>query len=288
MSHPIGIRLGHPLLARGGLLGSICILLAFKLPAAAQLPTNNDPTNQIRFNSPAEADAKRNQLVNFIWSGGLPTTLPVMTMNVGLPSQSVGIDPLNVARVDRLNANVSGWGYNTFSYLIHPTNTSQSNKLAIVHQGHANNLEAGVGATANHLLQNGYTVIAMMMPLHGWNTDTSAFIPGQGLINYSSHDHMILNTGPANGGSGFRLFLEPVVQAINYVEATNPNLTSVSMLGLSGGGWTASMMAAVDERISLSVPVAGSAPLYVRNAIGNGSSIGDAEQNYSPLFNENI
>ena len=56
---------------------------------AAQLPTNNDPTNQIRFNTPAGADAKRQQLINYIWSGGLPTsTLPIAT-TVALPNSSL-------------------------------------------------------------------------------------------------------------------------------------------------------------------------------------------------------
>ena len=266
----------------------ILFALSLAAPAVAQLPTNNDPTNQIRFDTPAEADAKRSHLVDFIWSSALPTTVPAVTMNVGLPSQSLGIDPSNVAQVDRLDANVSGWGFHSLSYLMHPTNTANANRLAIVHQGHANNLEAGVGTTANHLLQQGYTVLTMMMPLFGWNTDTTAVIPGQGGVSYSSHDQMILNTLPANGGNGFRLFLEPVVQGINYAQAANPNLQDVSMIGLSGGGWTTSMMAAIDPRISLSIPVAGSAPLYVRNDDVTQSSYGDTEQTYSPLFNENI
>jgi hypothetical protein len=46
------------------------------------------------------------------------------------------------------------------------------------------------------------------------------------------------------------------------------------------------MMAAVDPRIKLSVPVAGSSPLYHRNT--DAGSVGDAEQYYAPLYNENI
>lgn len=265
-----------------GLLGTLTV------PANAQLPTNNNPNNQIRFSTPAQADAKRNQLVNFIWSGGLPTTLPTATTNVGLPSQSLGIDPLNVASTDRLNVNVSGWNFNSLAYVLHPTNTANANRLAIVHQGHAGNLEAGVGATANDLLQQGFTVVTMMMPLYGWNTDTTASIPGQGNVNYSTHDQIIQNTLPANGGNGYRLFLEPVVQGINYAQAMMPGLEDITMIGLSGGGWTTSMMAAIDPRISLSIPVAGSAPLYVRNDDVTQSSYGDLEQTYSPLYNENI
>ena len=50
--------------------------------------------------------------------------------------------------------------------------------------------------------------------------------------------------------------------------------------------WRAVVAAALDTRIKLSIPVAGSAPLYVRNA--DKHSRGDAEQVYSPLFDENI
>ncbi|MEX0642079.1 MAG: hypothetical protein WD468_05230 [Pirellulales bacterium] len=288
MNKHVGSKFGRPPFTVRVSVIFVGVVLANSLFAVAQLPTNNDPTNQIRFDTPAEADAKRSQLVNYIWSGGLPSTVPSVTTNVGLPTQSLGIDPSNVASVDRLTTNVSGWSFNALSYLMHPTNTANANRLAIVHQGHANNLEAGVGTTANHLLQQGFTVLTMMMPLHGWNTDTTAVIPGQGGVTYSTHDQMILNTSPANGGRGFRLFLEPVVQGINYLQATNPSLQNVSMVGLSGGGWTTSLMAAVDPRISLSIPVAGSAPLYVRNDDVTQSSYGDTEQTYSPLYNEDI
>lgn len=78
----------------------------------------------------------------------------------------------------------------------------------------------------------------------------------------------------------FRFFIEPVVRAINY--ATQVSLRAlqntiapcllfcvrrqtlgykhVVMMGLSGGGWTTTLAAALDHRISLSTPVAGSIP----------------------------
>jgi hypothetical protein len=55
------------------------------------------------------------------------------------------------------------------------------------------------------------------------------------------------------------------------------------MIGLSGGGWTTAMVAAIDTRITLSIPVAGCAPIYVQNRIG---SIADVEQVFSPLLGE--
>ena len=46
------------------------------------------------------------------------------------------------------------------------------------------------------------------------------------------------------------------------------------MTGLSGGGWTTTVYAAVDPSIRCSFPVAGTVPLYLRT----GGSVGDREQ----------
>jgi hypothetical protein len=77
-----------------------------------------------------------------------------------------------------------------------------------------------------------------------------------------------------------------VVQVINYFQSVTPHAGDVSMMGLSGGGWSTSMMAAPDTRIKLSVPVAGSFPFYLRNVDPN--SMGDAEQDNLAMFDENV
>src|SRR5436189_4849979 len=51
------------------------------------------------------------------------------------------------------------------------------------------------------------------------------------------------------------------------------------MVGLSGGGWTTTICAAIDPRIRFSFPVAGTIPLALRT----GGSVGDREQ-YEPSF----
>ena len=56
-----------------------------------------------------------------------------------------------------------------------------------------------------------------------------------------------------------RYFLEPVVRTINYATEVL-GYKRVIMMGLSGGGWTTTLMGAIDTRIQLSVPVAGSIP----------------------------
>ena len=115
-------------------------------------------------------------MINYIWSDGLPTsTLPTAANNIAFPATDLGsINKSLVSRVDKLDANVSGMDFHAISYLIHPTNTANVHRLAIVQQGHSdsrNALNYGIGATANRLLQDGYSVIIMQMPLCGWNID---------------------------------------------------------------------------------------------------------------------
>ena len=255
-------------------------------------PTNNNPNNEIRFNTPAGAFAKQQQLIAFIWSSGLPTTQPAVIANID-PSvfngDLSGIDKSLVAQVSQLDANVSGFGFFSVSYLLRPVNQANVNRFVLVHHGHwilHNNLQyGGVAGTINALLQKGFSVCIMQMPLFGWNTDETATVPGQGTLTYSDHDEIITTTGPPQGGMGLRLFLEPIVQNINYFATLTPS-PDVSMLGVSGGGWTTHLAAAIDSRIHLSIPIAGSAPLYIRNQ--DPASVGDTEQWYLPLYAEDI
>ena len=270
--------------------------LAAGFAAANPLPTNNDPNNQIRFSTAGAANAKRQQLTNFIWATGLPVSaMPTITANVGASifgADLSGINPSLVSQVTRLDADVSGYDFHSISYLLTPTNAAHATRVVIVHQGHSSSntpLDNGVGNTVNALLLQGFSVNVMQMPLFGWNNDTTALVPGQGVLNYGTsfdgHAAIINSTGPALGGTGFRLFLEPVIQSINYF-ASLSGLVDVSMIGISGGGWTTNMVAAIDTRVGLSIPVAGSAPLFSRN--NDPPSVGDLEQYYQPLYGENI
>lgn len=273
---------------RSGRRGSALALGAVLsvIVSSRSFPTNNDPGTQIRFNTRAEAEARRQKLIQFIWPDGLPDAMPEVERNVEFPPLAVGIDPYNAIRVDKLDMDVSSWDFHSIAYMFHPRNPARRPRVAIVHDGHSGSLDAGVGSTVNRLLIHGFIVIALKMPLFGWNDDNTAIIPGAGVRTYSHHYDIIYETDENNPGSGFRMFLEPVVQVLNLAIAENPKLEDVTMIGLSGGGWTTSMMAAIDKRIQYSVPVAGSAPLYERNQ--SRRSVGDAEQWFPPLYAENI
>src|SRR5206468_3419492 len=76
-------------------------------------------------------------------------------------------------------------------------------------------------------------------------------------------------------------FLEPVAVALNYIAPRHP-FRSISMIGISGGGWTTTLYAAVDPRVSRSYPVAGSLPHYL--ASDAPQNWGDYEQTLPELY----
>ena len=254
-----------------------------------------DPSGLVRFSTPTEAEDLRQSFINFVWPGGLPTnTLPAVTMDVGSPAlfggNLSGVDQTLVATVDKLDADVLGFDFHSILYLLHPAAPAPRPRLAIVHQGHQGGLTDGLVPTIDHLLDSGFSVIAMQMPLVGWNTDSDGFDGATpfhfGTRGTTGHDEMfaeLADSGPMLGGQVFAFFIEPVVQGINHFVAANPTYRDILMIGLSGGGTTAHLAAAADARIDISIPVAGALPLYARP--GSGGS-GDAEQRYTPLFRE--
>lgn len=79
-------------------------------------------------------------------------------------------------------------------------------------------------------------------------------------------------------GMGLRIFLEPVIGAIDYALAQR-SYTLTAMSGLSGGGWTTTVVAALDPRIQRSYAVAGSTPILQRT-----NDVGDIEQQLPAIY----
>jgi hypothetical protein len=151
-------------------------------------------------------------------------------------------------------------------------------ELVVVHHGHGCTLDDdpsaadvgyGLQRTIHALLREGYGVLGIFMP-HMQPGDCT----GQ-------HDAMFKTNAV---GSPIRFFLEPTAIALNHVKTQNraggfPAYRSFHMIGLSGGGWTTTVYAAIDPSIRCSFPVAGTIPLYLRT----GGSVGDREQ-FEPSF----
>ena len=71
-------------------------------------------------------------------------------------------------------------------------------------------------------------------------------------------------------------FIEPVVLTINYAQTLG--YERFVMLGLSAGGWSTTLAAAVDPRIQLSFPTAGSVPFNLKIGPYEGADMNDYEQ----------
>lgn len=266
------------------------------LPAALQ---NYDPSKLIRFNTLDQAEKKREQLIRWIWSGGLPVDVqPTVDRDIDpavFEKHLSGLDAQLASGVDRLNASVSPYDYHQLMYFISPkVRTTNSRRLVILNSGHRANgaFQYGVDQTANRLLRDGFHVLMTDMPLVGFNSDNSVILPGANeeilfdARGTSGHNQMFAKLCPPvlPDGEVFRFFLEPFIQGVNYFRKTVSDAGDVSFVGLSGGGWAGHMIAAVDVRIQTSFPVAGSLPLYLRPY--SPGSRGDAEQMYEPLFKE--
>lgn len=147
----------------------------------------------------------------------------------------------------------NGWPYKVLSSGGRFFDTG-ANRLLIFHAGHqqeALNSDAG-GPLVQYALPLGWDVLVLNMP----TGDHSRF---------------------ANDAHPLTNFMNPVALSLNYILSTH-QYQDVVMSGLSGGGWTTVLYAALDERITKSYPVAGSWPKYLRYASGNVNSIGDYEQ----------
>lgn len=248
-------------------MGVTVLALAWSV-AAADLVDDRE----LRVGSLEDVARVRQTLLRFVWGEArLPDSLPArVERDVLGPVQA----PRGVARVDALRIAMEA-GVETVAYHFVPA--APNGQLVVVHQGHACQIDhLGVGDLSRDLTQAGYGVLGMYMPR--CRPDDC---PGSCT---AAHEALFAEVQPARG-SPLKFFLEPIAQSLNYVEkrsATDgfPSYRAFHMAGLSGGGWTTTVYAALDPRIRLSFPVAGTLPLYLRA----GGSVGDVEQTLPEFY----
>lgn len=243
-------------------------------PASMPLVVSTD-----RPGPPSLTDAagiKRQELIRFLWGNdGFPSTKLPSSVHKDVASPVDGLS--NLERVDNLHIQMDA-GVESLAHHFIPA-VGKKNRLVILHHGHASTFNddpsledvgAGMQRTIRALLIEGYSVLAVYMP---------GYLPGQ---PPAWHGGVVETT---TTGSGIKFFLEPVAVFLNYLETQSgtdafPSYSDFSMVGLSGGGWTTTVYAAIDPRIKLSIHIAGSIPLPLRS----GASLGDEEQTYPPLY----
>jgi dienelactone hydrolase len=151
-------------------------------------------------------------------------------------------------------------------------------RFGIYHEGHGGPAVVIGAETIDWLLDRGWQVIAVDMPLIGMN----GLDARPGLEAHGQFDS--LDLGPI---SPLSLYLTPVRAIVDWIVQLNPAQDpELLLIGRSGGGWTAYTYGAVDPRIDIAVSVAGGRPISERlDAPWGAAELGDYEQTAPHLYN---
>ena len=245
-----------------------------------QFITQSDLNTLVRIDGKSDIEKKRNDLTKFFWSVGSLQHSDHITFRPQLPEVESDISDFrynnfqNLKQIDKLTIEME-YGINSVSYLLLPEESNE--KLILYHHGHDGDFLLGKD-TIQFFLERNFTVLAMTMPLVGMNNQPIVEIDGLGEMKLVSHDQFKLLE--SNNFNPMKLFLDPVETNLNFVEKEY-NFKRYSIVGLSGGGWTAIVYSAVDDKISDSFSVAGSMPFYLRV---DERDIGDYEQTNIDLY----
>jgi hypothetical protein len=149
-------------------------------------------------------------------------------------------------------------------------------KIAIYLHGHQGTTVRHGAHTIGRLLQRGWQVIAMDMPLTGANrSDATKAL--------RSHDSFLL--WQSEDFAPTSLFVQPLKALVDQIYRDHPDDPSltVMLIGISGGGWTSFMYGALDPRVHYVASIAGGMPLSMRLR-ETPTRIGDYEQSVPQIY----
>lgn len=240
-------------------------------------------TDDITIATPADAERRRQRLRRYVFGpGSLPDGLPAVERGIA-DSEFAGAT--NLARIDKLTIALP-LGFTSVAYHLIPRRANR--KLLIYHNGHHQDLSHDK-ATVAYFVARGYALLVFSMPFSGFNTNPEAVDTRCGRVELAdagpatSHDALACLRRP------IRYFVEPVAVGLNYTSWLGYEDTA--MMGLSGGGWTTVLYAALDPRVRRSYPVAGSVPFHITARTCPGDTpetvpqcFGDIEQRLPGLY----
>ena len=231
-----------------------------------------DVRKLIQIKRPEDITKKRGALIQYIWrKKGFPSLkLPDKVEERIEDKRYARLFESALKQIDKITVRMEP-GLESIAYHFIPKKCC--NKLIVYHQGHRGDFAKGIN-TIGACLEKGYSVIAFSMPLLGMNNKPTVYLERFGKFTLTKHEHLKLLQAP------IKYFVEPITVALNYAEKFNYD--EVHMLGISGGGWTTTIYAAVDTRIMQSFPVAGSYPIYLRSQ--SERDWGDFEQTLPAIY----
>lgn len=231
----------------------------------------------------ADIAAKRAALAQHIWAGQGPYSPADERRPIGAPvdgNSNVLIDlrfgAVDADKLERLTFNLP-LGADSKAFLFR--HNERPRKLVVYCHQHG----TGPGfvsapdalGTIRRWYEAGADVLAFALPGHGDNTPPTH--NGSELDHHN--EYWAIEEDPSVPWSPVRFFVDPIVRGLHEVRH---HYARCIMQGLSGGGWTTHLCAALDERIDVSYPVAGSQPWYIRRP--GTSDMGDYEQQSARLL----
>jgi hypothetical protein len=146
----------------------------------------------------------------------------------------------------------------TFYYPINQ-NGKRSENVLIHHHGHAQTCDNTVknGSLDCPIWFDFYNVTTFVHTTLGMDINFM-YMPLLGPNQQHGYptQHQWFQSWESKGDRTMRYFIEPVILTINHLLSLG--YKKVFMMGKSGGGWTTTVAAAADPRISVSFPIAGS------------------------------
>lgn len=222
-------------------------------------PPEGWPDNAITVVDDLTAAAVRGQIIQQIWGcPGLPTRVATATQaNVSVSDLGVSSLP-NVQRIDKLT--IRTFNQSLHSWLIFPQTASGALSVVILGHNTTGQLAGTSTLLVTEALLRGNAVVLVPMPLGGTST------------------HDALGATAYTDFSPLQYFLDAPIVALNTYLATYPAPTQLVMMGVSGGGWTATVLAALDPRIQRSIQISGTYPLLLHQVPPTWPGVPDWEQ----------
>lgn len=203
----------------------------------------------------APPEQQRQAVVDYIWKGVPPSP--------GHLPDAIEDDPAARAEYGAASAELLRiqMAYGVDSQVRYVRQAAPGAPLLLYHYGHDTEF-TDHRRVLERLWREGYSLLIFYMPLTGPNSRPKVTLPRLGTLVLDNHWYFSLLDD--DHFSSLRFFVEPVIVSLNYAAQYHP--AWIAMLGVSGGGWTTMVAAAIDPRITLSYPVAGSLPINLWGA----------------------
>jgi len=216
--------------------------------------------------------ATRSSAIGYIFNGnGLPSgysTLTVMstthtgTMHLIQSSSLTGFSSISRYRVTWLDVDGFTWTH----YLYHIFSSTAVGKLLIDHIGHETDTSQNHSALISAALAAGVDVLYSSMPVIGENVETNPTVTS---TSVTGHNQMLSGGLDRVGYSPLELFFFDKVIGLNYIEANFSYGSNVFACGISGGGWTVTLLGAIDTRVKKVFGCRGVMPQKMKSVNGD-------------------